>query len=48
MYEGPAGYSAVAAAPDGGVLCAFETLTEKSYSGTILLARFDLDWLEGA
>ncbi|MCF7854134.1 MAG: glycoside hydrolase [Candidatus Pacebacteria bacterium] len=47
VYEGPAGYSALAVAIDGTILCAYETLTEKSYSGTIMLARFNLEWLMG-
>lgn len=45
VCAGPAGYSALAVTPDGTILCAYETLTEKSYSGTIQLARFNLAWL---
>jgi sialidase-1 len=45
VCEGPAGYSALAVTKDGTILCAYETLTDKSYSGTIMLARFNLAWL---
>ncbi|MFW5856886.1 MAG: sialidase family protein [Planctomycetota bacterium] len=47
VEPGSAGYSALAVAADGAILCAYETLTETSYSGTIELARFDIDWLTG-
>jgi hypothetical protein len=46
VCEGPAGYSALAVARDGTILCAYETLNETSYTGTIELARFDLNWLQ--
>jgi sialidase-1 len=45
VCEGLAGYSALAVTPDGMILCAYETLTEQSYSGDILLARFNCEWL---
>ncbi len=45
VCEAPAGYSALAVATDGTILCAYETLTKDSYSGTIMLARFNLAWL---
>ncbi len=45
VCDGPAGYSALAIAPGGTILCAYETLTPESYTGTIMLARFGLDWL---
>ncbi len=47
VCEGLAGYSALAVTPDGTILCAYEPLTESSYSGTIMLARFNLEWLLG-
>jgi sialidase-1 len=46
VCAGPAGYSALAVAADGMILCAYEELTEKSYAGDIKLARFNLDWLK--
>jgi sialidase-1 len=48
ITEGTAGYSAIAVTLDKTIICAYETLTEKSYSGEIILARFDLEWLENA
>lgn len=48
VCDGPAGYSALAVTPDGTILCAYETLDATSYTGTILLARFNLAWLQGA
>lgn len=45
VCAGTAGYSALAVTHDGTILCAYETLTDKSYSGTIQLARFNLAWL---
>ena len=50
IREGGAGYSALAVAKDGTILCAYETLEpvdgELGYSGEIQLARFNLGWLE--
>ncbi len=46
VCEGPAGYSALAVAQEGAILCAYETLTDKGFSGTIMLARFNLEWLD--
>jgi hypothetical protein len=46
VYEDRAGYSALAVAQDGTMLCAFETAAEKGYTGTIMVARFDLGWLQ--
>ena len=45
VYKDRSGYSAIAAAQDGTILCTFETAAEKGYTGKILLARFDLGWL---
>jgi len=45
VCEGPAGYSALAVAHDGTILCAYETLTSQWYTGDIILARFNLAWL---
>lgn len=47
VCEGPAGYSSLAVTPDGTVLCAYETLNETRYTGNIMLARFNLEWLLG-
>ena len=46
VCAGMAGYSALAVTQDGTILCAYETLDEKSYTGTIMLARFNLAWLQ--
>jgi sialidase-1 len=45
VCEGPAAYSAIAVAKDGTILCAYETLVKRGYSGAIMLARFNLEWL---
>jgi sialidase-1 len=50
VCEGGAGYSALAVAKDGSILCAYETLGDVDgrwhYTGEIHLARFNLAWLE--
>ncbi len=45
VCEERAGYSALAVAQDGTILCAYETVSEDSYTGEIILARFNLEWL---
>ncbi len=45
ITEGTAGYSAIVVTPDKTIICSYETLTEKSYSGEIIVTRFDLEWL---
>ncbi|HOF86541.1 MAG TPA: sialidase family protein [Armatimonadota bacterium] len=39
LCAGRAGYSALAVAHDGAILCAYETLTADSYTGDIMLVR---------
>jgi sialidase-1 len=45
VCEGLSGYSSLAVARDGTILCAYETLTPQWYTGEIVLARFNLAWL---
>ena len=48
ICEGPSSYSDICVAPDGTICCLFEKGSEGGvsfYSGEIVLARFDLEWL---
>jgi sialidase-1 len=44
LHAGPAAYSCLAVAPDGGVLCLYERGDKHAYE-KITLARFNLQWL---
>ncbi len=46
LHAGPAAYSALAALPDGRIICLYER-GEKSAYEKITLARFSLQWLTG-
>ncbi len=48
VREGTAGYSALAVAHDGTILCAYETLNDKDCTGDIILARFNMEWVTKA
>ncbi len=45
IHADKGGYSDIAIAPDGTVLCVFET-GEEIYAENIMLVRFNLEWLE--
>ena len=49
VHPGGAGYSALAVADDGSILCLYETLEDvegkRDYTGDLVLARFNLAWL---
>ncbi len=48
LEDGPSGYSDLAAAPDGAILCFYERGALKGnhyYTAALTLARFDLAWL---
>lgn len=47
LEEGPSGYSDLAEAPDGSILCIYERgmLDRMTDTAAVAVARFDLDWL---
>jgi sialidase-1 len=48
LEAGPAGYSDLAQATDGAILCAYECgmMTRMTDTAAIVVARFDLDWFQ--
>ena len=50
IEPGPSGYSDLAQAPDGSVLCIYECgmIDRMTDTASVTVARFDLDWLSGA
>ncbi len=49
LEEGPSGYSDLAEAPDGGILCIYERgmLSRMTDTAAVCIARFDQKWLLG-